>query len=42
VVKNMEKHRGQIQEEYDLVMTNGNAIGIAKSNIKLISMISIN
>jgi hypothetical protein len=26
VVKNMEKHRGQIQEEYDLVMTNGDAI----------------
>ena len=30
VVKNMEKHRGQIQEEYDLVMTNGDAIGIVE------------
>lgn len=34
VVKNMEKHRGQIQEEYDLVMTNGNAIGIVEVKYK--------
>ena len=34
VVKNMEKHRGQIQEEYDLVMTNGEAIGIVEVKYK--------
>jgi len=34
VVKNMEKHRGQIQEEYDLVMTNGDAIGIVEVKYK--------
>ena len=34
VVKNMEKHRGQIQEEYNLVMTNGDAIGIVEVKYK--------
>lgn len=34
VVKNMEKHRSQIQEEYDLVMTNGDAIGIVEVKYK--------
>ena len=34
VVKNMEKHRGDIQEEYDLVMTNGDAIGIVEVKYK--------
>ncbi|MFU8790165.1 MAG: hypothetical protein ACNA7G_14135 [Methylobacter sp.] len=34
VTKNMEKHRGQIQEEYDLVMTNGDAIGIVEVKYK--------
>lgn len=34
VVKNMEKHRGQIQEEYDLVMTNGDAIGVVEVKYK--------
>ncbi len=34
VVKNMEKHRGQLQEEYDLVMTNGEAIGIVEVKYK--------
>ena len=34
VVKNMEKHRGQLQEEYDLVMTNGDAIGIVEVKYK--------
>jgi chromosome segregation ATPase len=34
VVKNMEKHRGRIHEEYDLVMTNGNAIGIVEVKYK--------
>lgn len=34
VVKNMEKHRGQIQEEYDLVVTNGDAIGIVEVKYK--------
>jgi hypothetical protein len=34
VVKNMQKHRGQIQEEYDLVMTNGNAVGIVEVKYK--------
>ena len=28
IATNMKKHRGKIQEEYDLVMTNGDAIGI--------------
>jgi hypothetical protein len=34
VVKNMEKHRGQIQEEYDLVMTNGEAIAVVEVKYK--------
>ena len=34
VVRNMEKHRGQMQEEYDLVMTNGDAIGIVEVKYK--------
>jgi len=34
IVKNMEKHRGSIQEEYDLVMTNGDAIGIVEVKYK--------
>ena len=34
VVKNMEKHRGQIQEEYDLVMTNGDVIAVVEVKYK--------
>ena len=34
VVKNMEKHRGQIQEQYDLVMTNGDAIAVVEVKYK--------
>jgi hypothetical protein len=34
VVKNMEKHRGHIQEEYDLVMTNGDAIAVVEVKYK--------
>ncbi len=34
VVTNMGKHRDQIQEEYDLVMTNGDAIGIVEVKYK--------
>jgi hypothetical protein len=34
VVKNMEKHRGQLQEEYDLVMTNGETVGIVEVKYK--------
>ena len=34
VVKNMEKHRGKIQEEYDLVMTNGDAIAYCRSQVQ--------
>lgn len=34
IVKNMEKHRGNIQEEYDLVMTNGDVIGIVEVKYK--------
>jgi hypothetical protein len=34
VVKNMEKHRGKIQEEYDLVMTNGDAIAVVEVKYK--------
>jgi Holliday junction resolvase-like predicted endonuclease len=30
----MEKHRGQIQEEYDLVMTNGDAIAVVEVKYK--------
>ena len=34
VVKNMEKHRGQMQEEFDLVLTNGDVIGIVEVKYK--------
>jgi len=34
ITKNMEKHRGKIQEEYDIVMTNGDAIGIVEVKYK--------
>ncbi len=34
VTANMQKHRGQIQEEYDLVLTNGDAIGIIEVKYK--------
>ena len=34
VVKSMEKHRGKIQEECDLVMTNGDTIGIVEVKYK--------
>lgn len=34
VAKNMEKHRGKIQEEYDLVMTNGDAIAVVEVKYK--------
>ncbi|NOS88747.1 MAG: hypothetical protein HOP34_09460 [Methylococcaceae bacterium] len=34
VVKNMEKHRGKIQEEYDLVMTNGDALAVVEVKYK--------
>ena len=34
VTTNMGRHRGQIQEEYDLVMTNGDAIGIVEVKYK--------
>jgi Holliday junction resolvase-like predicted endonuclease len=34
VVKNMEKHRGKIQEEYDLVMTNSDAIAVVEVKYK--------
>ena len=34
IIKGMEKHRGQIQEEYDLVMTNGEAVGIVEVKYK--------
>ena len=34
VVKNMEKHRGQMQEEFDLVLTNGNVIGLVEVKYK--------
>jgi len=34
VVKNMEKHRGQIQEDYDLVMTNGDVIAVVEVKYK--------
>ena len=35
VVKNMEKHRGKIQEEYDLVMTNGDALAVVEVKYKV-------
>lgn len=34
ITKNMQKHRANIQEEYDLVMTNGDAIGIVEVKYK--------
>ncbi len=34
ITTNMKKHRGQIQEEYDLVMTNGEAVGIIEVKYK--------
>ena len=34
IFTNMGSHSGQIQEEYDLVMTNGNAIGIVEVKYK--------
>jgi hypothetical protein len=34
VVKNMEKHRGKIQEEFDLVMTNGDAVAVVEVKYK--------
>lgn len=35
VTKNMEKHRGSLQEEYDLVMSNGNAIAVVEVKYKV-------
>ena len=34
VAANMKKHKGKIQEEYDLVMTNGEAVGIIEVKYK--------
>ena len=34
IAKNEFKHRGNLQEEYDIVMTNGNAIGIVEVKYK--------
>ena len=34
VTKNMEKHKGKIQEEYDLFLTNGDAIAIIEVKYK--------
>ena len=34
IATNMKKHRGQIQEEYDVVMTNGEAVGIIEVKYK--------
>ena len=34
IIKNMEKHRGNIQEEYDLFLTNGDAIAIIEVKYK--------
>jgi hypothetical protein len=34
ITKNQFKHRGNVQEEYDIVMTNGNAIGIVEVKYK--------
>jgi len=34
VTKNMAKHRGKIQEEYDLFLTNGNAVAIIEVKYK--------
>jgi len=35
IAKNMEKHRGNIQEEYDLLLTNGNAIAVIEVKYKI-------
>lgn len=34
ITKNMQKHRGNIQEEYDLFLTNGDAIAIIEVKYK--------
>ncbi len=34
IMMNVQKHRGNLQEEYDLVMTNGDAIGIVEVKYK--------
>jgi len=34
IAKNQFKHRGKVQEEYDIVMTNGEAIGIVEVKYK--------
>ena len=34
ITKNMEKHRGQIQEEYDIFLTNGESIAIIEVKYK--------
>lgn len=34
ITKNQFKHRGNVQEEYDIVMTNGDAIGIVEVKYK--------
>jgi len=34
VTKNMEKHRGKIQEEYDIFLTNGDSIAIIEVKYK--------
>ena len=34
IAKSQFKHRGNLQEEYDIVMTNGNAIGIVEVKYK--------
>jgi len=34
VTKSMSKHRGQLQEEYDIFLTNGNAIAIIEVKYK--------
>jgi predicted AAA+ superfamily ATPase len=34
VTKNMERHKGKIQEEYDLVMTNGDVVAVVEVKYK--------
>ena len=34
IAKSQSKHRGNVQEEYDIVMTNGNAVGIVEVKYK--------
>ncbi|MSP27391.1 MAG: hypothetical protein EXR80_02845 [Methylococcales bacterium] len=34
VTKNMAKHRGKLQEEYDLVMTNGDVVAVGEVKYK--------